>query len=153
MNSVNLFDLISSNKIEYLYLSGAKFDPWEAGYLATAIANKWRNTLIEIDLSWSSLSAENLKMILDSFSDTTNSTQSVTLAMKRDHGNINSKLRGINMSGTCVQTDIIKYVPYTILNDILYCKSCDFFASRCCSRSPDFSKNCNFYSTYTVNPC
>lgn len=93
LSSVNLFDMIASDKIEWLYLSGSRFDSWEVEYLARAIAARWRKSLVEIDLSWSSLSAEHLQLILDAFGG--------------DEEEL-TRLRAINLSGTCVRTDMIK---------------------------------------------
>ncbi len=92
LSSVNLFDMIASETIECLYLSGSKFDLWEVEYLAKAISDRWRKSLIELDLSWTSLSVEYLQLIFNAF----NRNDELTI------------LRGINLSGTCVSTDMIR---------------------------------------------
>ncbi len=88
----NLFDLINTNNLERLYFCNSQFTEADSIYFSTAIFEKWHSTLIELDLSWSNLSKQSLDLILDSFIKNAN----------------HSKLKYLNLTGTCVDSITIK---------------------------------------------
>lgn len=89
--SVNLFSMVNSSRVERLYLSHANFTEVDQSYLADVIRNKWTSTLIELDLSWSNISSNYIQSIFDSFENS-----------------LSCKLKALNMTGTCVETNMIK---------------------------------------------
>ena len=88
--NLNFFQLINSNKLEHLYLCNSNLNEADNMYLAEAIENKWRSTLVELDISWSNLNKHCLESILNSLSFES------------------SRLKTLNLSGTCVETQMIK---------------------------------------------
>lgn len=89
--SVNLFSMVNSSRVERLYLSHASFTEVDQSYLVDAIRNKWTSSLIELDLSWSNISSNYIQSIFDSFENSPS-----------------CKLKALNMTGTCVETNMIK---------------------------------------------
>ena len=87
----NVFDLINTDNLERLYFCNSQFSEADSIYFSSAIFEKWHKTLIELDLSWSSISKQSLDLILDCF-------------IRNAH---QSKLKYLNLTGTCVDSSII----------------------------------------------
>lgn len=88
---INIFQLINSNKVAFLYLSYSKLSESDGQYLTFAIKEKWTKSLIELDLSWSNISLQYLRIILESFCSKNG-----------------CKISKLNLAGTCVETQMIR---------------------------------------------
>ncbi len=89
--NINIFDLITTKRLQRLFLCNSNFNNVDAEYFATAITERWYSTLIELDLSWSNLSKRFLDSIFDCFIKNANLCQ----------------LRHLNLTGTLVDHDMI----------------------------------------------
>lgn len=88
----NFFSLIKTNKLEKLFLCNSNMTEIDSNFLYTAIKEKWTESLVELDLSWSTIDSFALKNIFECF----------IIQNKA------CKLKKINLTGTSVDTEMIK---------------------------------------------
>jgi hypothetical protein len=91
-SGLNLFDLITTNKMKRLYLCNSNLSEADNLYLSQAIIQRWYKSLVDLDLSWSNISSQSLKMIFNWFIENSKECQ----------------LRNLILTGTCVESDLIK---------------------------------------------
>ncbi len=92
LTRIDLFSYINSNCIERLDLSHSSFNKIESSNLVMAIEKKWLRSLSELHLAWSNINKESLVNIINLF---VNNRSFI-------------RLKRLDLTGTCVETDMIK---------------------------------------------
>ena len=87
-----MFAFVKSNDLRQLYLCNSNLSEADNFYLAREIADRWLDSLTELDFSSSNVRDETLAKILDSFGR---------------HGD-RCSLQKLNLSGTVVQQQTLK---------------------------------------------
>lgn len=88
----NFFSLIKTKKLEKLFLSNSNMTATDSNYLFNAIKQKWSESLVELDFSWSTIDYSALKNMFECFVA----------------NNDECKLERINLTGTSVDTETVK---------------------------------------------
>lgn len=99
----NFFSLIKTKKLEKLFLCHSNMTVTDSNYLYHVIKEKWSESLVELDLSWSTIDSSALKNIFECLIANDNIC----------------KLQRINLTGTSVDTEIIKYFFYCLITKII----------------------------------
>ncbi|CAF0712633.1 unnamed protein product [Brachionus calyciflorus] len=109
----NFFSLISSKNLEKLFLCNSMMSDIDSNYLYQAIEEKWFNSLIELDLSWSTIDQRALAKIFECFRLNSNKC----------------KLEKLNLTGTTVDTDMIRMLVKEVKSlkqiNLTSCRSID----------------------------
>lgn len=95
----NYFSQFKTDRLEYLNMPNAHFSESESCSLAETIATKWSNSLVYVNLSNSNITVQGLQVMIDGFV-----RKSAECPLKK-----------INLSSTCVTTELITYDMKTFI--------------------------------------